>query len=40
MIRVSIGQVKDQLSRYVRIAEDEPVVITRHGRPAAVPIGL
>ena len=40
MIRVSIAQVKDQLSRYLRIAEDEPVVITRHGRPAGVLIGF
>jgi len=40
MIRVSIAQVKDQLSRYLRIAEGEPVVITRHGRPAGVLIGF
>lgn len=40
MIRVSIAQVKDQLSKYLRIAEGEVVVITRHGRPAAVLIGF
>jgi len=40
MIRVSIAKAKDQLSKYLRIAEGEVVVITRHGRPAAVLIGF
>ena len=40
MIRVSIAQVKDQLSKYLRIAEDDIVVITRHGRTAGVLIGF
>jgi prevent-host-death family protein len=40
MIRVSIAQVKNQLSKSLRLAEDEAVVITRHGRPAGVLIGL
>lgn len=40
MIRVSIAQAKDQLSKYLRMAEDEVVVITRHGRPAGVLIGF
>ncbi len=40
MIRVGIAQVKDQLSKYLRMAENEVVVITRHGRPAGVLIGF
>jgi hypothetical protein len=32
--------VKDDLSRYLRLAESEEVVITRHGRPAGVLIGF
>lgn len=32
--------MKDDLSRYLRIAEKEEVVITRHGRPAGVLIGF
>lgn len=32
--------VKDDLSRYLRGAEKREIVITRHGKPAAVPIGF
>jgi len=32
--------VKDDLSRYLRLASDEEIVITRHGRPAGVLIGF
>jgi len=32
--------VKDDFSRYLRLASKEEVVITRHGRPAAVLIGF
>lgn len=31
---------KDDLSKYLRIAEVEEVVITRHGKPAGVLIGF
>ena len=37
--RVALAKVKDDLSRYLRMAESEEVVITRHGRPAGVLIG-
>src|SRR5688500_18504848 len=37
---VALAEVKDDLSRYLRIAEQEEVVITRHGRPAGVLSGL
>ncbi len=32
--------MKDDLSRYLRAAADEEIVITRHGRPAGVLIGF
>jgi prevent-host-death family protein len=32
--------VKDDFSRYLRLASKEEVVITRHGRPAGVLIGF
>ncbi len=32
--------MKDSFSRYLRLAEKEEVVITRHGRPAGVLIGF
>ena len=32
--------MKDDLSRFLRIAEKEQVVITRHGKPAGVLIGF
>ena len=37
MKRVALSEVKDDLSRYLRIAEKEEVVITRHGKPAGRP---
>ena len=38
--RVALAKVKDDLSRYLRLAESEEVAITRHGRPAGVLIGF
>ena len=38
--RVALAKVKDDLSHYLRLAESEEVVITRHGRPAGVLIGF
>lgn len=40
MKKVSLSEVKDDLSRYLRQAEKEEVVITRHGKPAGVLIGF
>jgi prevent-host-death family protein len=37
---VALAKVKDDLSRYLRQAEREEIVITRHGQPAAVLIGF
>ncbi len=35
-----MAEMKDSFSRYLRLAEKEEVVITRHGRPAGVLIGF
>src|ERR1043166_5929632 len=40
MKRVPLSEVKDDLSRYVQLAAHEQIVVTRHGRPAAVLIGF
>lgn len=40
MKKVALSEVKDDLSRYLRDAEKEEVVITRHGKPAGVLIGF
>ena len=40
MKKVALSDVKDGLSRYLRLAEKEEVVITRHGKPAGVLIGF
>jgi prevent-host-death family protein len=40
MKKVALSEVKDDLSRYLRLAEGEEIVITRHGKPAGVLIGF
>jgi prevent-host-death family protein len=40
MKKVPLSEVKDDLSKYLRLAEKERVVITRHGKPAGVLIGF
>ncbi len=40
MKRVALSEVKDDLSKYLRLAETEAVVITRHGKPAGVLVGF
>ena len=37
---MALAKVKDDLSRYLRLAADAEIVITRHGRPAGVLIGF
>ena len=37
---VPLSEVKDDLSKFLRQAEDGEIVITRHGRPAWVLIGF
>ncbi len=40
MKTVALSEAKDDLSRYLRMAEKEQIVITRHGKPAGVLIGF
>ena len=37
---MALAAVKDDLSKYLRLAVDEEIVITRHGRPAGILIGF
>ena len=40
MKMVRLSEMKDRLSSYLRLAESEEVVITRHGKPAGVLVGF
>jgi prevent-host-death family protein len=40
MKKVPLTEVKNDLSGYLRLAEAEEIVITRHGKPAGVLIGF
>jgi prevent-host-death family protein len=37
---VALAEVKDDLSKYLRLAAEREVLITRHGRPAGILIGF
>jgi len=37
---VPLSEVKDDLSRFLREAAEQEIVITRHGKPAGVLIGF
>ena len=38
--QVPLSEIKNDLSRYLREAETEEIVITRHGKPAGILIGF
>jgi len=40
MKKAALSEVKDDLSKFLRQAEKEEIVITRHGRPAGILIGF
>ncbi len=40
MKEVALSKVKDHLSEYLRLAEEETVIITRHGKPAGILVGF
>jgi len=40
MKKVALSEVKDDLSKFLRLAGKEEIVITRHGKPAGVLIGF
>jgi prevent-host-death family protein len=40
MKKVALSEAKDDLSKFLRVAEKEEVLITRHGKPAGILIGF
>ncbi len=40
MKQIPLSEVKNDLSKYLRQAEDEDIIITRHGKPAGLLIGF
>ena len=40
MKQVALSEIKDDLSKYLRLAENEEIIITRHGKPAGVLVGF
>ena len=40
MKKIALSEVKDDLSKYLRLAEKEEIIITRHGKPAGILIGF
>lgn len=40
MKTVPLSEIKDQLSKFLRLAEKEQIVIMRHGKPAGVLVGF
>ena len=40
MKKVPLSEIKDQLSKYLKLANREEIIITKHGRPAGVLIGF
>lgn len=40
MKKVPLTEMKNDLSRFLRMAEKEPIVVTRHGKAAGVLIGF
>jgi prevent-host-death family protein len=40
MKRIPLSEMKDDLNKYLQMAQDEPIVVTRYGKPAGVIIGF
>jgi prevent-host-death family protein len=40
MKQVALSEIKDDLSRYLHLAETEEIIITRHGKPAGLLVGF
>ncbi len=40
MKTAALNEVKDDLSKFLRLAEKEEILITRHGKPAGVLVGF
>ena len=40
MKTIALSEIKDRLSKYLRLAEKEQIIIMRHGKPAGVLVGF
>lgn len=40
MKSIPLSEIKDDLSRFLRQAEKESIVVTRHGKPAGLLVGF
>ncbi len=40
MKTIALSEIKDQLSKFLRMAEKEEIVIMRHGKPAGILMGF
>lgn len=40
MRRIALSDIKEHLSKYLRVAQKDGVLITRHGKPAGILIGF
>ena len=40
MKQVALSEVKDDLSKFLKRAEREEIIITRHGKPAGILVGF
>src|SRR5438046_8100086 len=40
MKQIALSEIKDDLSKYLRLAENEEIVITKHGKPAGILVGF
>ncbi len=40
MPEVTVSKIRRDLSKYLRLAEKEEIVITRHGQPAGLLVGF
>jgi len=40
MKKVPLSEIKDQLSKYLKLANREDILITKHGKPAGILIGF
>jgi len=40
MKTIALLEIKDQLSKFLRLAEKEEIVILRHGKPAGILVGF
>lgn len=40
MKHIALSEAKDELSKYLHLAEHEQIIITRHGKPAGILIGF